>query len=219
MASRDEDRIYGGPCGNSSCTPAEAFQRLAEWIENRKLHGVYLNDHLVFAHNPNWGNGIVALTQWGILRGTVVVKMPKKYCLTTRTVSSTKLREFLEHPVFDPITGLTIAYIYECLLDQESGWYGYLSCMSLPDVPRLWEDEEWAWLKGTEAEDQTFDFDVSVQISFHFGWNSESSVERWKCFAGLCFRSFRHTLNCFRWLLECQLYDWKGCFWRPSLLS
>jgi len=163
MASRDQDRIYGGPCGNSSCTPAEAFKRLAEWIENRKPHGVYLDERLAFALNPKWGKGIVALSPWYIESRTVVVKMPKNYCLTIRTVSSPELRNLLCHPHFDPVTGLTIAYIYECLLDRESEWFGYLSCMSLPDVPRLWEDEEKAWLKGTEAEDQTFDFDVSVQ--------------------------------------------------------
>ena len=168
MASRNQDTIYGGPFGSFSCTPAEGFNRFASWIQLCRPQGVYLDERLVFAHNPKWGNGIAALSPWCIEERTVVVKMPKSHCLTTRTVSSPELRDLLEHPDFDPVTGLTIAYIYECLLDRGSGWYGYLSCMSLPDVPRLWEDEEKAWLKGTEVEDQTFDMDVSLQSLVRF---------------------------------------------------
>lgn len=166
MVSRDQDKVYRGPCGTST-TPAEAFKLLSKWVEDGKRDGVYLDPNLVFAHSQEWGNGFVALTRWGIPSGTTVVKMPKMHCLTTRTVSSPELQELLRNPQFDNLTGLTVAYIYESLLDTKSPWQGYLGCLSLPDVPRLWEVEEKAWLNGTEIEDQTFIFDVCAQILYY----------------------------------------------------
>jgi len=165
MASGNPTKIYAGPFSTSTPTPHEAFKFLRQWVDAHRRSGVYLDQNLVFAHDPQWGNGFVALTPWGIPADTTVVKMPKSHCLTARTVNSPQLRELLRSSQFDPVTAMTIAYMYECRPDYNSPWSGYLGCLSLPDVPRLWVDEEKAWLKGTDIEDQTFDFDVSVQDS------------------------------------------------------
>ena len=165
MASNDKDRLYSLPCTSFAPTPKDAFVRLRQWVEKGKPDGVYLSEYLVFARNREWGNGIVCITQRGLKKGHVVLKMPKTQCLTIRTLSSPELRRLLRHPDFDPVTRLTLSYIYECLLGEKSQWWGYLSCISLPDVPRLWRDVERGWLNGTDVEDFTFDFDVSFPIS------------------------------------------------------
>ena len=166
-ASRDKNPTYNLHCCSLTATPDHAFARLKDWIKKGKAHRVYISDSLVFARNPQWGNGIVCIAPEGLKKGHVVVKMPKTQCLTTRTVSSPELRKLLLDGNFDHITRLTLAYIYECSLRETSQWWGYLSCVTVPDVPRLWGDEEKAVLIGTDVEDLTFDFDVSVQL-FHF---------------------------------------------------
>lgn len=127
-----------------------------KWLEERRFQGLYLHPCLAIIHHPRWQYGIGAYMVGNLLTdGTVVARIPKEFILSIRTTSSHNLRAALELESIKGILGLTIAYIYESCRTKESPFYGYLSCFTCPDVPRLWTDDQRVLLSGTEIDAQT----------------------------------------------------------------
>jgi hypothetical protein len=126
------------------------LKHFTTWLTERKSQGLYLHPSLAFIHNPRWQYGVGAYTTTDLKAGTTVVKVPKQFILSVRTVSNYILRKLLQTDEFPRIIGLTIAYVYESSKKEESPFHGYLSSFSLPDVPKLWNEEEKRWLDGTE---------------------------------------------------------------------
>lgn len=131
---------------------ANDLKPFTTWLTERKSQGLFLHPSLAFIHNPRWQYGVGAYTTSDLKAGTTVVKVPKQFILSARTVSNYALRKLLQTDEFPRIIALTIAYVYESHKNEESPFHGYLSSFSLPDVPKLWKEEEQLWLRGTEID-------------------------------------------------------------------
>jgi hypothetical protein len=129
----------------------DGLAQFIAWLLDRKYQGIYLHPSLTFIHNPRFQFGIGALTTAGLKQDTIIVKVPKKFILTIRTMSNEVLSTALLNNNLKGAVGLTIAYLYESCLRGQSPFYGYLTCFSLPDVPKLWGPDEKQFMKGTEA--------------------------------------------------------------------
>ena len=131
----------------------DGLSEFNKWVEQHRFHGLQLHSSLAFMHNDQWKYGVGAhFTGHTLPKGTVVARIPKSFILSIRTVSSRKLRTALDLDNMTGIVGLTIAYLYESSMRENSPFHGYLSCFSFPDVPRLWGDNEKRLLKSTEIE-------------------------------------------------------------------
>jgi hypothetical protein len=123
------------------------------WITERSTKGLFVHESLAFIYNRNWEHGIGAFMTEGLKDQTTIVKIPKIFTLSQRTVSNEALRTILtENTELDAMCKLAIAYIFESCKGEESPFYGYLSIITLPDVPRLWGETEYHFLKGSGAE-------------------------------------------------------------------
>jgi hypothetical protein len=130
--------------------PLESFQ---QWLTERKRKGLFIHESLAFIFNYNWDYGVGAFMTDGLKDQTTIVKIPKVFTLSQRTVSNEALRTILaENTELDAMSKLAIAYIFESCKREESPFFGYLSIITLPDVPRLWHADELWYLRGTEAE-------------------------------------------------------------------
>jgi len=134
-------------------SPDRGLRMFNEWLFNRKYEGFYLHPSLAFMYLPKIeGYGVGIWAPLDLSEGEVVAKIPKSWILSVRTVSNEELKIALVKHYFVNMIGLTIAYIYESGRKNQSPFYGYLTCFSVPDVPRLWSDHERALLEGTDID-------------------------------------------------------------------
>jgi hypothetical protein len=112
-----------------------------------------MHDSLTWVFNENSDFGVAAPWTDGLKNRETIVKVPKSLILSPQTVSNPEFRKILlENTKLDPMCKLAIAYIFESCLREMSPFFGYLSYITFPDVPRLWDDDELELLHGTEAE-------------------------------------------------------------------
>jgi hypothetical protein len=136
------------------------LHQLQSWMHQHRFDGVWLHPNLNFARSEVFGGHVVAINPWCLKAGTVVARIPKNLCLTVRSLPDFIGNKLRDNEDIDPVVALTIAYMYERVKGKYSKWFKYLNSFTVPDVPRLWLDEEQAWLQGTEIADQTFEADV-----------------------------------------------------------
>ena len=143
--------------------PLDAF----DWIwEARDQHGLYIHPYLAFIHNSNSGYGIASATGTRLKEGTVVARIPKTCVMSPRT-THVPLRAVLATVDWPAIVKLALVFLYEFWLKKASRFAGYNAIfygkegeLVVPDVPRLWSNEDKTYLAGTEIEDRREDSDV-----------------------------------------------------------
>jgi hypothetical protein len=123
------------------------------WIAERKTKGIFFHPSLAWISSAKmFGHGVGAFTTINLKAGTTILKVPKTLILSVRTVSNQTVRSILSGENFRNVIGLAIAYLHETCKGEESPFFGYLSCFTLPDVPRLWPDEDKLLLRGTQIQ-------------------------------------------------------------------
>ena len=138
-----------------------------DWIwEARDQHGLYIHPCLAFIHNRASGYGIASGTGTRLKEGTVVARIPKTCIMSPRT-THVPLRAILETVEWPAIVKLALVFLYEFWLKKASRFAGYNAIfygkegeLVVPDVPRLWSNEDKTYLAGTEIEDRREDSDV-----------------------------------------------------------
>jgi hypothetical protein len=122
------------------------------WLYERRM-GFYLHPCLAFMYLPKIeGYGVGIWSPIDLPKGLIIAKISRDWILSVRTVDNEELRAALVKHDFVNMIGLTIVYIYESLKSHQGRFYGYLTCFSVPDVPRLWSDDEKGLLEGTDID-------------------------------------------------------------------
>jgi hypothetical protein len=137
------------------------------WIwDARDQYGLYIHPSLAFIHNKTSGYAVATATTKPLKKGTVVARIPKSCIMSPRT-THVPLRAVLETVDWPAIVKLALVFLYEFWLKKASRFAGYnmLFCdedggLVVPDVPRLWSQENRAYLAGTEIADRNGDSDV-----------------------------------------------------------
>ena len=126
------------------------LRRFEAWLDERKYAGIYVHPGITFAIHPDFGFFVASFNPTGLDEGTVVARIPKTYVMSTRTVSNPAMTEAILSADFNRLIRLTVAFMYELSLQEDSGFFGYFQSINIPDVPRLWSDEDRRLLEGTE---------------------------------------------------------------------
>jgi len=157
------------------------------WLYERRM-GFYLHPCLAFMYLPKIeGYGVGIWSPIDLPKGLVIAKISKDWILSVRTVGNEELRAALVKHDFVNMIGLTIVYIYESLQSHKSlyngrfkgRFYGYLTCFSVPDVPRLWSDDEKGLLGGTDIDILRGASLVDCLLTFVLIYQEDTSTVYW----------------------------------------
>jgi hypothetical protein len=130
-----------------------ALKLFNEWIRANEKNGLWMHGSLTWVFNESSDFGVAAPWTDGLNNGETIVKVPKSLILSPHTVSNPEFRQILkENTNLDPMCKLAVAYIFESCLREMSPFFGYMSYITFPDLPRLWDDDELKLLRGTEVE-------------------------------------------------------------------
>lgn len=111
-----------------------------------------MHPSLSFRYSRQSGYGIAAHQTSGLKEGEIIARIPRRLILSVENCSNRQLAQHLIDANMTDIVGLTMVFLYECSLLEESPFHYYLSSFRIPDVPRLWDKEERRVLNGTEID-------------------------------------------------------------------
>ena len=121
-----------------------------KWLRKRGGHQIYMHPGLCYKINNKKGFGIGARDIADLKKETVIFRIPRIMILSVRQCTNPDLTEYLMREGLVDLLGLTIVFLYECGLGKYGFYHEYLQCFRVPDVPRLWSEEEKATLAACE---------------------------------------------------------------------
>jgi len=122
------------------------------FLYEHRYKGFWMHPSLCFRYSHGSGYGVAAHQTSGLKEGEIIARIPKRLILCVQNCSNRLLAQHLIDSNMTDIVGLTMVFLYEGSLSEESPFHYYLRSLRLPDVPRLWENEERRVLKGTEID-------------------------------------------------------------------
>jgi len=151
---------------SATASPVNKLDAL-NWIwDARDQYGLYIHPHLAFIHTHTGGYAVATASTKPLKEGTVVARIPKSCIMSPRT-THVPLRTVLGTVDWPPVVKLALVFLYEFWLKKASRFAGYNMLFDdgkdglvVPDVPRLWSQEDKAYLAGTEIADRKGASDV-----------------------------------------------------------
>jgi len=135
---------------------ATALEQFRTFIRTQQIKypDFWLHKNCEVIWQPGSGFGIGLRSIEGLHKGKPLASIPKNIVLCMHTVSEPNWRKVFETygKHMHGMIAIAFAYVLESARGDESPFAGYLKCFSLPDVPRLWEDDEKEILRGTECD-------------------------------------------------------------------